>query len=222
MSGEPAEEALFDLQPGMMAEVMTPDNRLIYVGKIEKIQTGGVYIREANEDTLPMVLVNKPLKVRFYRGEAGNIVLNGKVCGSTLRMWKVDRLEGTFTQEQRAFFRQNISVNIEARCGKRANQGSRPGVLFPCTVLDISAGGILINSAEIFIEGDRLQITDAALLPGAPPFNFYCQVRRAGEWKKGANRYGCQFESLSPKDQDRLLQAIFTIQREEIKKRKAR
>lgn len=102
MSVEPAEETLFDLQIGTMAEVMTPDNRLIYVGKIEKIQSGGVYIREANEDTLPMVLVNKPVKVRFYR-EDGNIVLKGKVCGSTLRMWKVDRLESTFTQEQRAF-----------------------------------------------------------------------------------------------------------------------
>ena len=55
------------LQPGTVAEVMTPENRLIYVGKIEKIQNGGVYIRELNDDTLPMVLVNKPVKVRFYQ-----------------------------------------------------------------------------------------------------------------------------------------------------------
>ncbi len=221
MSGEPVEENEFELEPGMMAEVMTPENRLIYVGKVEKIQSGGVYIREANEDTLPMVLVNKPLKIRFYR-EQGNIVLKGKVCGSTMRMWKVDRLESTFTQEQRAYFRQSISVNIEARCGKRAGRGARPGVLSPCQVLDISAGGMLINCAEIFFEGESIQVTNVSLVAGTPDFSFNCQVRRAGEWKKGVNRYGCQFEALSPRDQDRLLQAIFTIQREEIKKRKAR
>ena len=65
-------------------------------------------------------------------------------------------------------------------------------------------------------------IADAPLVANAPTFNFSCQIRRAGEWKKGVSRYGCQFDSLNPKDQDRLLQAIFTIQREEIRKRKAR
>lgn len=221
MSGEQAQENEFDLWPGMMAEVMTPENRLIYVGKVEKVQNGGVYIREAKEDTLPMVLVNKPLKVRFYR-EEGNIVLKGRVCGSTLRMWKVDRLETTFTQEQRAFFRQSISVDIKARCGKRTARGGRPSALYPCQVLDISAGGMLISCGEIYIEGERLAIVDVPLVAGAPTFSFNCQVRRAVEWKKGVQRCGCQFETLSDRDQDQLLQAIFTIQREEIKKRKAR
>ena len=221
MSGEPAENNGLILKPGMMAEVMTPENRLIYVGKIDKIQSGGVYIREAKDDTLPMVLVNKPVKVRFYRDE-GNLVLRGKVCGSTMRMWKVDRLEGTFTREQRAFFRQNISVNIKAQCGKLLRRGGRPDVLFPCQVLDISAGGMLISCGEVFAEGERLAVLDVPLVDGAPTFAFYCQIRRAGVWKKGVYRYGCQFEALTPRDQDRLLQAIFTIQREEIKKRKAR
>lgn len=221
MSGEPTENNGPMLKPGMMAEVMTPENRLIYVGKIDKIQSGGVYIREAKDDTLPMVLVNKPVKVRFY-GETGNIVLHAKVCGSTLKMWKVDRLESTFTREQRAFFRQSISVEVEGRCCKRAARGSRSGTPVPCKVMDISAGGMLISSVEIFIEGDSIQITDVFLLPGESAFSFNCQVRRAGEWEKGINRYGCQFEFLSPRDQDRLLHAIFTIQREEIKKRRAR
>ncbi len=190
---KPGETVQIELQPGMMAEVMTPDNRLLFVGRVDKVQETGVSIRETNDETLPMVLVNKPVKVRFYR-ETDNIVLHGKVCGSTIKMWKVDRLQSTFTSEQRAFFRQSISVNIEAQCG-RPNRAGRSGALFPCKVLDISAGGMLISSAEVYIEG---------------------------AWKKGVNRYGCQFEALAPRDQDRLLQAIFTIQREEIKKRKPR
>ena len=218
---KPGQTQTIELQIGMVAEVMTPENRLIYVGRVEKIQNGGVYIREASGDTLPMVLVNKPVKVRFYR-EEDNIVLHGKVCGSTIKMWKVDRLESAFAKEKRAFFRQSISVNVQARCGKRLNRGGPPSVFFPCQVLDISAGGMLISCAEVYIEGDRLVITEVPLVSDAPAFTFNCQIQRAGEWQKGVNRYGCRFESLSPRDQDRLLQAIFTIQREEIRKRKAR
>ncbi len=210
-----------ELRTGMVAEVMSPDNRLIFVGRIEKIRDNGVYIREANDDTLPMVLVNKPVKVRFYR-ETDNVVLNGKVCGSTIHMWKIDRLESTFSKEKRGFFRQSISVDIKAECGKCPSKGGPPKVFFPCQVLDISAGGILIDCAEAFEDGDRLVIQNAPLIANAPTFTFRCEVRRAGEWQKGTYRYGCQFDTLSAKDQDRLLQAIFTIQREEIRKRRAR
>ena len=81
---------------------------------------------------------------------------------------------------------------------------------------------MLISSAEVYIEGERILVDRVPLVRDAPTFSFNCRVRRAGEWKKGVNRYGCQFEALAPRDQDRLLQAIFTIQREEIKKRKPR
>lgn len=221
MGDKSGQTQLVALQTGMMAEVMTPENRLLFVGRIEKVQDNAVSIREANGDTLPMVLVNKPVKVRFYR-ETDNIVLQGKVCGSTIKMWKVDRLQNAFTREQRAFFRQSISVDIQARCARRGGRAGRTGVQFPCQVLDVSAGGMLISCTEVFLEGERLLIDQVRLSADTPPFSFGCQVRRAGEWKQGVNRYGCQFEALSPRDQDRLLQAIFTIQREEIRKRKAR
>ena len=225
MSDTPApksgETKTIELWPGMIAEVMTPENRLIYVGKVEKIQNGGVCIRESTDDTLPMVLVNKPVKVRFYQ-EDGNIVLQGKVCGSTAKMWKIDRLETTFAKEKRGFFRQSISVEIEAKCGKRTSKGGLPNTYFPCQVLDISAGGLLFSCGEVFADGDRLVVAEIPLVANAPTFTFSCQVRRGSVWKKGVTRYGCQFESLSAKDQDRLLQAIFTIQREEIRRRRAR
>lgn len=223
MSGEleiqSSERNPFNLRPGMMVEVMTPDNRLLYVGRVQTVQENAVAVREANDDTLNMVLVNKPLKLRFFR-EEDNLVLKGKVCGSTMKMWKIDRLETAFSREQRAFFRQSISVELEAQCGKRTGAGGPVRLTFPCKVLDISAGGMLISSKEQFLPGDRLYVTGIPLVAGEPSFTFNCQVRRAGVWKKGVIRYGCQFESLSPKEQDRLLRAIFIIQREEIRKRK--
>ena len=204
---------------GAAVEVMTPENRLLFVGKIEALQEGAVCIRDTNDDTLPMVLVNKDLKLRFFT-DRGSVVLQGKVCGSTMRMWKVDRLRSVFTQEHRAFFRQSISVEIMAQCGKRTARGGRPNALFPCQVLDISAGGMLLSCKEIYAEGDLLLVADVPLLEGAPVFSFNCLVRRSGEWKKGVVRYGCQFVALTARDQDRLLQAIFAIQRAEIRKRK--
>lgn len=225
MSVGPQEELVtsneFGLAPGMVTEVMTLENRLIYVGKVSKVGGNAVYIREINDDELPMVLVNKELKIRFYR-EEDNVVLRGKVCGSTMRMWKVDRLESTFFKEQRAFFRQSVSTNLEAQCGKRATRGGPVGILYPCQVLDISGGGIFISSHEEYRVGNRLLITNIPLVAEEPTFSFNCFVRRAGLWKKGVIRYGCQFEGLSPKEQDRLLRAIFIVQRMEIRKRKAR
>ena len=217
----PAETQTIELWPGMVAEVMTPENHLIFVGRVDKIRDEGVYICELNDDTLPMVLVNQPVKVRFYR-ETDNIVLHAKVAGSTDQMWKIDQLQSAFAREKRGSFRQNISIDIEARCGKCSGRDWRPDKLFPCRMLDISVGGALVSCEEAFQEGDRLVITEALLVPNAPAFTFRCQIRRADEWNEGVNRYGCQFDTLAPRDQDRLLQAIFSIQREEIKKRRGR
>ena len=107
---------------GAAVEVMTPENRLLFVGKIEAAQEGAVCIRDTNDEILPMVLVNRDLKLRFFTDQ-GSVVLQGKVCGSTMRMWKVDRLRSVFTHEHRAFFRQSISVEIMAQCGKRLAKG---------------------------------------------------------------------------------------------------
>lgn len=203
-------------------EVLSPDNRLIFVGKAETFRNGAMVIREAKGNELPMALYNKEVKLRFFR-ERGNLVLNGKVCGSTSLIWKVDRLEKMFTKEQRAFFRQGISPDTEGRCSRRAYQGKTATKPAPCQVLDISAGGILISSQEEYEVNNRLAITAVYLVKTEEPFSFNCQVRRAGEPdRSGMRRYGCKFEALPPKEQDRLLRAIFAVQREEIRNRKER
>ena len=142
----------FGLRPGMTVEVLTMENRLTFVGRVERVRNGAVTIREAKGDQLPPVLYNKEIKLRFFR-EPHNFVLHGKICGSTNLIWKLDRLESKFSKEQRAFFRQRISPNTAASCAKRAVNG-RPGTKpAPCHVMDISAGGILLTSAETY-EGE--------------------------------------------------------------------
>lgn len=214
--------AIFGLRPDMTVEVLTMENRLTFVGKVETVRNGAVVLREARGDSLPPVMYNKEVKLRYFQGERGNVVVNARVCGSTNLIWKVDRLESKYTKEQRAFFRQSISPDTAALCSRRAGINGPAKKAAPCQVLDVSAGGMLISSREEYMVNDRLSITGIYLAEGLEPFSFSCQVRRAGERDMGVARYGCQFESLSPKEQDRLLRAIFIVQREEIRNQKDR
>lgn len=212
----------FGIRPGMTVEVLTKKNRLTFMGKVESYKNGAVIIREANGDVLPLVLYNKEIKLRFYFNQK-NLVLNAKICGSTKYIWKADRLESAFTKEQRAFFRQRISLQSPALCARRSSAGVEAKRAAPCELLDISAGGVLLSSTEEYQVGDRLSITGVYLLENDDPFVFRCLVRRVGEAEEDGNiRYGCQFETIIPREQDRLLSAIFTIQREEIRKQKER
>lgn len=207
------------LRPGMAVEVMNAENRPLRVTRVESCNGGAVILRDAKGDSLPRVVYNQVVKLRFFR-DGDSSMLEGKVCGSTEQIWKIDRMEQKFAREQRAFFRQQISTSVLCKCHRRTSRGtvSREGCFG--RVLDVSAGGLMLLSTEHYAPGDRLAVVDVELTKAMAPFSFYCQVRRASPRRDGTVCYGCQFESLHPKEQDRLLQAIFAIQREEIRRQK--
>ena len=212
----------FGLREGTTVEVLTMENRLSFLGRVDSFRNGAVVLRDAKGDELPIAMYNKEVKLRFFGG-TGNVVLYGRVCGSTSLIWKVDSLESKFIKEQRAFFRQRISPNTEGLCSRRAFGGVKGTKPVTCQVLDISAGGMLIACPDEYQENDRLSITGVRLAGSEDPFSFTCRVRRVGEKSDaGVARYGCQFETLLPKEQDRLLRSIFAVQREEIRNQKER
>lgn len=210
-----------NIRPGMTVEVLTLDNRLTFVGKVDRFGSGSIVIRESRGGELPPVLYNKEIKLRFFQGQ-DSLVVHGKICGSSTTIWKLDRLESRSAKEQRAFFRQRISPKTKAMCVRQAGPGDILAEEKECQVLDVSAGGMLIASHEEYQVGDRLLITNVRLAQPLDDFSFNCQVRRAGEREMGRIRYGCQFDTLPPKEQDRLLRAIFIVQREEIRTQKER
>lgn len=216
-----------ELKPDMVVEVLTLSNRLTFVGKIERYANGTLTIREGTGGELPPVLYNKEVKLRLFQKEH-NVVLRGKICGSTRWLWMMDRLENQFIEEKRNFFRQHVNLEARAKCTKRVEETpaeakahwgrNGPGY---CQILDISAGGLLLKSRETLQQGDQLFIDGLAIVREERPFSFYCRVQRVKELP-GASEYGCQFEELSSKEQDRLLRAIFIAQRKEIKNQKDR
>ena len=66
---------------------------------------------------------------------------------------------------------------------------------------------------------------ETSLLSTEEPFTFTCQVKRVTVRAQTASpmkkyEYGCQFVDLPLKEQERLLQAIFTLQRKVLQARR--
>jgi len=230
-----------NLGPGMLVEVMTGDNHLAFLGRVDTFEDGILQIRDLKGDELPPAVYNKEVKLRFVQGEK-IMMLQGVSCGSSKEVWRVDQLQVIYVEERREYFRQSIQVTarmlhadslpvllemarkpvgrpsgrqVSRPAGRRTAAKVQDNTL--CEILDVSAGGILVSSAEPCKAGDYLQITEAYLIPEESPFTFTCRVQRAEE-KDGRTLCGCHFERLPPKEQDRLLRAIFAIQRKALKK----
>ena len=212
---DPAE---LGLSPGMLVEVLTSDNYIAFLGRVDSIKDGAVILRDKRGDELPQVMYNREMRLSFKR-EGETTMLRGKICGCSDEVWKLDQLESMFTKDQRTAFRQSISTSIPAKCHRRRPPRGEPekdGT--DCHVVDVSSGGLMFSSGETYETGDRLALKGVRLTESMDPFSFNCQVRRVGTPDEdGITRYGCQFEPMSERDQDRLLRAIFTIQREEIR-----
>ena len=220
---EKAQTKTLDLRPGMTVEVLTMNNNTTFLGKVEEFVGGALTIRESAGRELPPVLYNKEIKLRCFQG-TDTVVLQGKICGSTRWIWRVDRLESKFVSEKRNFFRQHVSIEAQVECIQRSpvepelNRGQGKS---NCQIKDVSAGGILLSSREAFQMGDRLSVTDAAIAPGEAPFSFICRVQRAVQ-EPGGSLCGCAFEALPEKEQERLLRVIFIVQRKELQMKKER
>lgn len=208
-----------DIQVGNMVEVLTEDNRLELLARVVNYTGDIISIQDAQGRELPSVLYNRDVKLRISQNGVSGIIL-GKICGSTKNFWKIDRLQKTTVAEKREYFRQAARLKARVKCLKRSAQAPRlsRGVDFTsCSVLDISAGGILIRSSEPFQPGDYLLISDLRI-GEEQPFRLTCYVQRV-ENKLGRDaQFGCQFEPLDQREEDRLLRAIFSIQRQEIQK----
>lgn len=212
-----------DLRSGMAVEVLNMDNELAFSGKVESYDGEVLSVQDARGRDLPVGVYGSTVKLRFERGES-NLMVHGKICRSSIDAWHIDQLEEQFTAPKRSFFRQRINVEAEVVCVRRG--GAQPSLKrgenwSPCRITNVSAGGIQLSSAEPFQEDDLLSVRGARLVAAGSALSFVCQVRRSlTDEKGGATLCGCQIESISNRDQKQLEEAIFTLQREEIRRRR--
>ena len=210
-----------EVEIGMLLEVLNASNEVLFRARVTDFDGEAIRIENDTGDRLPPVVYNTEFKLRGHLKDDRRVVYHGTVCGSTETMWKMDQLDNWFTWEKREYFRQNISVAAAVTRvkwdGDAQEDPPRKEEIFNCKLLDVSGGGVLLACDASYSRGDQLRIGNAEILPDMEPFAFRCSVRRVQQ-ARYTNLYGCQFLSMSPSEQDRLVRAIFTLQREEAKR----
>ena len=183
---------------------------LIFVGSLGLLGGGILELRRDTEDPLPQALYNSKVKLRGFQRNSQAFSMNGTVGKSSRDFWQIENLEILQSQEHRNFFRQNTDMDARVMPSGRYRGLGREQA--ECRVLDVSAGGARVLTKNVYQEGDFFQL-EAALLPNERPFSITCQVLRVTPKKGFRYEYGCRFEALDEKERQRLLRAIFTIQR---------
>lgn len=199
-----------ELYSGMQVEVLTMENHLLFVGRLELLGGGVIELRRETGDALPQALYNSRVKLRGFQRNSQAFSLNGTVGKSTREFWQIEKLEILQSQDNRSFFRQN--TDLDARVMPSGHYRGLSREMADCKVLDVSAGGARILTKNVYREGDFFHL-EVEIFPNEEPFSFTCQVLRVMPKKGLKYEYGCKFEALSEKERQRLLRAIFTIQR---------
>ncbi|MCI8524444.1 MAG: PilZ domain-containing protein [Oscillospiraceae bacterium] len=217
MATEIKEAYELDLRPGMTVEVLTPDNKLTYLGKIDRFNGEMLQISDGVGREVPPVLFGTEVKLRGFLRGLRPFELRGKVRGSTLKFWRIDGLEGQ-PMHERFYYRQTITLDVKAQ---RAAEDGRadPATAVPCRILDISCGGVGLRSREQYEVEELLILEQVQLLRDTEPFTFRCRICNARQ--EGIFfRYGCELEDLGEREQDRLLAVILQLQRQAIQSRR--
>ena len=179
-------------------------------GRLRVLGGGVLEMRRDTGDPLPQALYNSKVKLRGFQRNSQPFCVTGTVGKSSRDFWQVENLEILQSRENRSFFRQN--TELDARVMPSGHYRGTSREMTECKVLDVSAGGARILSRNVYLEGDRFQL-EAELLPDERPFSVVCQVLRITPRKGFKYEYGCKFEGLSEQEQQRLLRAVFIIQR---------
>ena len=210
---QPAQE-IPELYSGMKIEILSPHNNLLFVGVLY-IRSGGVLeIGSETNAQLPITDYQQEIKLRGFQKNSQAFTLNGTVAKSSPEFWRIENLKFLQSKDSRAFFRQN--ANVKAEISPDVHYRGKDKI--PCKILDISAGGARILCMQEFQDGS-LFVLHVSLVEDEEPFSMTCQVRHAAEVGRDIE-YGCQFVGLPEKEQERLLQSIFTLQRKILQSRR--
>ncbi len=224
MSQENNNTHLDAVREGMSLEVLASNNQVIFLGKVDKIDDTAIQLSNSSGQNVPPILYNAEVKLRGFVSTSQTFICSGRICGSSDQFWKIDQLSAQYIENHRNFFRQKVSIDAKithvngepaVRSGVKSSAAS-DGV--PCKLLDISGGGAHISCMELYKPGDLLFISDVKLLPDSEAFSFHCKVQRA-DTEERTRFYGCEFEGLPLKEQDRLVRTIFLLQRRETQRR---
>ena len=210
---------------GMRVEVLGEDRELLFMAKLA-ITTGGLgELQEMTPGSIPKIpqweeaaeteTPPQPLHVQL-RGfdEAQQLAIHLECDATPLNetTWRTERLRLLGKENDRAYYRQDIGVTAEIR---RASPGGA-SQLTPCTVVNISVGGVCIQTEAAYEIDDTLLLR--VWLLESSDLVVSCKVCRVTERRNGQFEYGCQFENLEPGQEDQISRAIMQLQMKRMKR----
>lgn len=210
-------------QLGSLCEVLTNENRLLFVGVI------GVYDETSNQvqvdlykgDATPYgVIYNTEIKLRVHsvRGNNHIVLFQGRVIRCASSFWKIELKPGYIScSESREAFRQSVRTSGILR--RVSSNGKAEEQEIPCKLVDISLTGVCFESTETFQNGERLVLSDVMLSVGGSRYQFNCEVVRSqavSEDPSSPIRYGCRFLKMPIRQEDLLCRDIMALQIESL------
>lgn len=207
---EPSGNAIYS---GMRVEVTRHNGDLLFVARLINLKRDSGELRQFSASAIPRDPDRPPLPV-LIRGyhDRERIAVHMEGMISPLPdddTWKVEELNVTGTNNDRAFFRLDTNQDASATTLQGLHMGEHP-----CRLLNISVGGALIRSEIPYQPGDKF-LLKVKLLADREPSAMYCQVLRIIHKEDGPDEYGCRFLELNEADQDRITENIFAVQRQQ-------
>ena len=174
-----------ELYSGMRVEVTTPENHLLFVGRLKIYGAGVLEVRCEPEGQAPQAMYKQAVKIRGFQKNAQAFSLNGTVCRSCEDFWHIENLQFLQSRDHRDFFRQHADLkgtvtseqgdfsSLQLKGTVTHGQGQE---LLPCNISDISASGVRLAVKKVLQNSD---VCAAKLLvvPEQTLYSFSCQVQ---------------------------------------------
>lgn len=200
--------------------VLTKDNQFLFVGRIthydpetDMIRLVDYERRQIPRNSAPEGSVVK-LFIRLTQNKGELILIEGKVVKSMSLFLMIQAVQAVIKEEARDNYRQNI---MRPAALSKVNEEPRE---VPCTILNVSATGIALQSPGLFQIGDILELTRQRFRVRGPEHTVKCKVVRMRGLAEGGYFYGCQFVELTQEEENRLYQDMFALQAAEMYKQR--
>ncbi len=195
---------------GMRMEVMDEDGHLLFVARSSVTWDGQMELQPITTPNIDDVDGVSVLMRGYEEAIQKAVHMEGELEQHS-NTWRVSDLHVTGKDNDRAFFRQETSVEGDVLPMKQVGITSNH-----CRVVNISAGGVCILTDRTFRVGDKLllranQMEELQLPP------LICVVRRMTRRKNGFE-YGCEFVDLRPAVEDTIVKAIMEMQRKRMRR----
>lgn len=213
---------LLDSYVGSSSVIKAKNNDLITMGVLRRIGKNYIDIGSSRNE-LPSIPYNLLVKVEIYNTQLGFRVLIGRVYLSSPKLARIIDLNEATNDERREYFRissrdSGIIYNFMREPGE-AEAGSESGDVdyngLKVNLVDISLGGLMFRSREVFHVDDKFNIVIPAM---GDSMLFACQVRRQVERPDGEYGYGCEFMDMAVQQEDLLYRYILKRQSDQLRR----